>query len=98
MEFYRNYIRYCDKLQKEDKYIDFSSNDYLGLSRSPQVIEAAKRTVEQFGVGSTGSRLLSGNNLLFEELETQIARDKKQRVHSFLILAFKPISACSPVF
>lgn len=55
---------------------DFSSNDYLGLSRHPGVIDAAITAAKEWGVGSTGSRLLSGNNSLIESFEQQIARDK----------------------
>ncbi len=55
---------------------DFSSNDYLGLSMHPDVIEAAAEAARQWGVGSTGSRLLSGNNRLTEAFEAQIAKDK----------------------
>lgn len=55
---------------------DFSSNDYLGLSRHPEVIEAAHRALELYGTGATGSRLLSGNLDLYEAFEARIAADK----------------------
>ena len=57
-------------------YIDFSSNDYLGLSKNPLLIQAATKVAMEFGVGATGSRLLSGNIKIFEEFESQIAKDK----------------------
>jgi 8-amino-7-oxononanoate synthase len=47
-----------------DKHIDFWSNDYLGLARIPHSIELT---------GSTGSRLISGNSKVVEEVERQIA-------------------------
>jgi 8-amino-7-oxononanoate synthase len=54
--------------------VDFFSNDYLGLSTNG-VIQGA--LMEQYGAslssGSTGSRLLSGNNIAAEELEKTIA-------------------------
>lgn len=56
---------------------DFSSNDYLGLSMHPDVIDAAAEAARHWGVGSTGSRLLSGNNRLTEAFEAQIAQDKE---------------------
>lgn len=56
--------------------VDFSSNDYLGLSKNCQVIEAAHQAGLLYGLGATGSRLLSGNYPLIEELETRIAQDK----------------------
>ena len=53
-----------------------SSNDYLGLARHPEVIEAAVKAVSTYGTGSTGSRFLSGNLELSEELEFRIAKFK----------------------
>jgi 8-amino-7-oxononanoate synthase len=58
------------------KFIDFASNDYLGMSQNREVIAAAKAAADTFGVGATGSRLLSGNLSIFGELEAKIARDK----------------------
>ena len=59
-----------------ENLIDFSSNDYLGLSQS----EKAKQTIadyfleiKDYKLGSTGSRLLSGNSAFAEELEKEIA-------------------------
>ncbi|MET4105309.1 aminotransferase class I/II-fold pyridoxal phosphate-dependent enzyme [Hymenobacter sp. UYP22] len=52
---------------------DFSSNDYLGLSRHPQV-QAAVQQAAQLPAGSTGSRLLTGNSAAAEALEQQLAR------------------------
>lgn len=57
--------------------LDFSSNDYLGLSWNTASLEAGIETARKFGTGSTGSRLLSGNPQIFEDFESQIARDKK---------------------
>lgn len=57
--------------------LDLSSNDYLGLSKHPAVIKAGVDMVSQYGAGSTGSRLLSGNLPCFEALETQIADFKR---------------------
>ena len=53
--------------------VDFSSNDYLGLSRHPQVL-AAVQTAAHAPAGSTGSRLLTGNSVAAEALETHLAR------------------------
>ncbi|GAB3537147.1 pyridoxal phosphate-dependent aminotransferase family protein [Pontibacter brevis] len=55
---------------------DFCSNDYLGLARSEKLrayIQAAEQQYSHLPLGATGSRLLSGNNTLFEELEQTIA-------------------------
>lgn len=55
---------------------DFSHNDYLGFARHPQLIAAARRAAVRYGVGATGSRLLSGDSLLTHALERRIARMK----------------------
>ena len=59
--------------------IDFSSNDYLGLARSPQLATSVFQEWERHlshlnGLGSTGSRLLTGNSLYAHELEEKIAK------------------------
>lgn len=51
--------------------IDLSSNDYLGFARSNDLLE---KISSKFGqLGATGSRLLTGNHYLFEELEEKIS-------------------------
>ena len=62
--------------ENQNNYLDFSTNDYLGLSRNSEILNAAILAAQQYGIGSTGSRLLSGNNELFESLESLIAKDK----------------------
>ncbi len=56
--------------------IDFTSNDYLGLARSSIIKEAVRHRTDDIGIrnGSTGSRLLSGNYSLIEELEELLSR------------------------
>lgn len=57
--------------------IDLASNDYLGMSRHPRVIEAACRAAREYGAGARASRLVSGHFSLVEELESALARWKK---------------------
>jgi len=63
-------------LKPESGLIDFCSNDYLGFARSTDIQEQTNQYLEQtsHSNGSTGSRLLSGNTALCEELEQEIAR------------------------
>jgi 8-amino-7-oxononanoate synthase len=49
------------------------SNNYLGLTHHPHVLEAARRALETFGSGCTGSRFLNGTLDLHERLECQLA-------------------------
>lgn len=53
--------------------IDFSSNDYLGFSTQALLSAELKNMVPSLRIGSTGSRLISGNSLLFNEVEKTIA-------------------------
>jgi 8-amino-7-oxononanoate synthase len=53
--------------------IMLGSNNYLGLTEHPKVIEGARRALEQYGTGLTGSRLLNGTTRLHLELEAEIA-------------------------
>jgi 8-amino-7-oxononanoate synthase len=53
---------------------DFSSNDYLGLARSPLLVEAAQDALARgVAIGSGGSRLLRGNDPEHEALEAEAA-------------------------
>jgi len=54
--------------------LNLGSNDYLGLSHDPRVVEAGARAAERYGAGSTGSRLLNGTGPLHLELERSLAR------------------------
>jgi 8-amino-7-oxononanoate synthase len=63
---------------KDKALIDFSSNDYLGLSTHPELREAAIKTIETLGLGSSASRLLSGDLDIHHELEKKIASFKEK--------------------
>ncbi len=67
--------------QKE--YIDFSSNDYLGLSGHPKLIEASKEALDRFGTSSCASRLMSGDLQLHHQLEEKTARFKNKEAALF---------------
>lgn len=54
--------------------IDFTSNDYLGLSKSDALKQAVALEVKTLPSGSTGSRLLSGNSEYVQQLETYLAQ------------------------
>lgn len=60
---------------KEGKQLlNFCSNDYLGLSKHPGLIKRANEYAEQYGAGSTASRLITGTYDIHEKLEEKIAR------------------------
>jgi 8-amino-7-oxononanoate synthase len=51
----------------------FGSNNYLGLTLHPQVTEAARRAVLEYGTGTTGSRTANGTLAIHEDLERELA-------------------------
>jgi glycine C-acetyltransferase/8-amino-7-oxononanoate synthase len=53
--------------------VDLASNDYLGLATHPHLVERTREAVERLGVGSGGSRLLTGQRAAFTELEERLA-------------------------
>lgn len=53
--------------------IDLASNDYLGLSRDPRVVDGAIQATRTWGAGSTGSRLVTGSTELHAQLEDELA-------------------------
>lgn len=55
------------------RLINIGSNNYLGLTHHPHVLEAANKAMERYGTGCTGSRFLNGNLDLHEELEFRLA-------------------------
>lgn len=62
--------------EADSSLINFSSNDYLGLSRHPRIEEAYREAIDQYGAGSTASRLICGTTAAHRELEATIAQAK----------------------
>ena len=60
------------KVDGQDQ-IMVGSNNYLGLTHHPEVVERAKNAIDKFGTGCTGSRFLNGNLEIHEELEEKLA-------------------------
>ena len=59
------------------QYLNFSGNDYLGLSHHPAVLKAAADALARYGAGATASRLVTGNHPLYDILESHIAHHKQ---------------------
>ncbi|RKX59095.1 MAG: 8-amino-7-oxononanoate synthase [Thermodesulfobacteriota bacterium] len=55
----------------------FCSNNYLGLTHHPEVINVANEIIKKYGTGSGASRLISGHNHLYKELENTLAKFKE---------------------
>ena len=54
--------------------LDFSSNNYLGLANHPEIIDAAKHALDQWGFGPGASRLISGTTTAHQTLESNLAQ------------------------
>ena len=58
----------------------FGSNNYLGLTLHPEVVEAAREALAQYGTGTTGSRAANGTLAIHEELERDFTQWFGKRV------------------
>ncbi|MBI1795640.1 MAG: aminotransferase class I/II-fold pyridoxal phosphate-dependent enzyme [Candidatus Eisenbacteria bacterium] len=64
--------------QRRLNLLNLSSYNYLGLSYRPEVIEAAKRALDRYGMGAAGSPVLSGTMDVHIELERELAAFKNK--------------------
>ncbi|HEU4584193.1 MAG TPA: aminotransferase class I/II-fold pyridoxal phosphate-dependent enzyme, partial [Gemmatimonadaceae bacterium] len=60
------------------KLLNLASYNYLGLSNRPEVVQAAKDALDQYGLGAAGSPLLSGMMDIHVQLEEALAKFKKK--------------------
>jgi glycine C-acetyltransferase len=61
------------KTTKGDEVINFCANNYLGLSSHPRVIEAARKTIDEYGYGMSSVRFICGTQTIHKKLEEKIA-------------------------
>jgi 8-amino-7-oxononanoate synthase len=59
----------CEVVVNGRPTLMFGSNNYLGLTLHPEVVEAAQEALAQYGTGTTGSRAANGTLTIHEELE-----------------------------
>jgi 8-amino-7-oxononanoate synthase len=74
-------------------YVNFSSNDYLGLRFHAALIGRAMEWAEAYGVGSGASRLVTGNLDLFGPIETKVAELKKNQAALVMASGFQTNAA-----
>ena len=55
------------------RLLNFSSNDYLGLAAHPALAAAAKRALDQYGLGSGAAHLVTGHSRAHHALEEELA-------------------------
>ncbi len=63
----------CEVVMEGKRRIMLGSNNYLGLTTEPEVIEAGIKALEQYGTGCSGSRFLNGTLRMHIELEEELA-------------------------
>jgi glycine C-acetyltransferase len=56
------------------KVLNFCSNNYLGLSSHPEVVQAAKDTLDSHGFGMSSVRFICGTQDIHKTLESEIAK------------------------
>ena len=61
------------KISTGQEVINFCANNYLGLSSHPEVIQAAKDTMDTHGFGMSSVRFICGTQDIHKELEAKIA-------------------------
>lgn len=78
----RRIVRHLDATHLEFEgrtYVNFASNDYLGLTHHPRMIGAVQKAAEKFGVGSGAAGLISGYTEEHAAAEREIAQWKKMQ-------------------
>jgi glycine C-acetyltransferase len=59
------------------RVLNFCANNYLGLANHPRLKEAAKKAIDQYGIGPGAVRTIAGTMTLHEKLEQRLAEFKK---------------------
>lgn len=77
---YNPWYHHIDRQEGARVWVDgremlmMSSNDYLGLSNHPEVVQAGKKALEEWGSSTTGARLANGSRSYHRELEEALAQ------------------------
>jgi glycine C-acetyltransferase len=58
------------------RVLNFCANNYLGLANHPRLKDAAKRAIDQYGIGPGAVRTIAGTMTLHEQLEARLAQFK----------------------
>ena len=60
-------------IMEGQRRIMLGSNNYLGLTTVPEIVNAAKAALDEYGTGCSGSRLLNGTLILHQQFEKEMA-------------------------
>ncbi len=67
-------VKFVDEDKIERRAVNWCSNDYLGMSVHPELINVMKASLDQTGIGSGGTRNISGTTSIHGQLESVIAK------------------------
>ncbi|MYN12060.1 aminotransferase class I/II-fold pyridoxal phosphate-dependent enzyme [Pusillimonas sp. TS35] len=76
--------------------LNFSSNDYLGLSQHPAVVDRSREWAARFGAGAQASRLVCGSFSAHEQVERKLARAKGTEAALLLASGWQANAAVLP--
>ncbi|HEX7541489.1 MAG TPA: glycine C-acetyltransferase [Anaerolineales bacterium] len=79
------------------KVLNFCSNNYLGLANHPKLVAAAKKAVDEMGVGPAAVRTIAGTTTLHLELEKRLATFKGVEAAITFQSGFQANTATIPV-
>jgi len=79
------------------RVLNMCSNNYLGFANDPRLKEAAKKAIDEFGVGPGAVRTIAGTMTLHEEVERRLASFKEAEATIFLQSGFLANQAVIPV-
>ncbi len=77
-------------------YLNFSSNDYLGLRSHPALIEKARDWTARYGAGAGASRLVTGNIDIFTTVERKLAAFKGKDAALVMVSGFQANASVLP--
>lgn len=77
-------------------YLNFSSNDYLGLRFNPALIERSKEWAARYGAGAGASRLVTGNLDIFTRIENKLAAFKGKEAALVMVSGFQANASVLP--
>ncbi len=85
------HISVCNK-----EYINFSGNDYLGLTFHPDIIKAIQNGVQEYGAGANASRLITGNLDIYARVENKIAAFKQKDAALVMVSGYQTNASVLP--
>ena len=71
-------------IMEGQRRIMLGSNNYLGLTTVPEIVNAAKAALDEYGTGCSGSRLLNGTLILHQQFEKEMAAFLGTHLNIFL--------------